>query len=69
MKNKGYMGMEGKKILEWIGLDTELVNILQSKKAITFGVIFSTKQKSFAFLLDKNLPINMQLHREWVFNQ
>lgn len=53
----------------WMGLDSEPVNILQSNKAITFGVIFSTWQKSLASLSGKNLQINMQLHRKWVFKQ
>lgn len=36
-------------------LDTKLAGILQSNKTVTLGIIFSTRQKSFAFLSDKTL--------------
>lgn len=39
-------------------LDTKLAGILQSNKTVTLGIIFSTIQKSFAFLSDKTLFIH-----------
>lgn len=48
---------------EMARLDTKLVNVLQDNKIINFGIIFSTEQISFIFLLGNIPRMSVQLHR------
>lgn len=49
-------------------LDTKPANVSQGNTTISFGILFSTEQKSFVFLLGKTPHINIPLHRLGAFN-
>lgn len=49
-------------------LETNPASVSQGNTIINFGILFSTEQKSFVFVLGKTSHINMPLHRLGAFN-